>query len=125
MLFALECKVNLFSDARLVRVWKRSGDRFSDAIHKHDRFSGSSNMVWYGISLQGKMMLIFLTEGSSIAQTNIENVVVPHDCFNPMQDNARLHIVRSNISILQEANILVLLWPADALDFTALAKFSN
>lgn len=61
VLFTDECKVKFSSDDRRTRVWRISGERFSDpCIHERDRYGGPNVMVWGGISLHGKTDLVFL-----------------------------------------------------------------
>lgn len=126
VLFTDESKVKFFSDDRRVRVWRKEGERFSEAcIHGTDRFGGPSVMVWGGISLMGKTELVFLEEGTITAASYIERVIQPHvipfgqrigENFVFMQDNARAHTARITQRALSEANITVLPWPAMSPD---------
>lgn len=126
VLFTDECKVKFFSDDRRIRVWRREGERFSDAcIHESDRFGGPSVMVWGGISISGRTELVILNGGTITAQRYIEEVIRPHVIpyaqtigagFRLMHDNARPHTARATREALEEAGIPVLPWPANSPD---------
>lgn len=126
VLFTDESKVKFFSDDRRIRVWRREGERFSDAcIHESDRFGGPNVMVWGGISLSGRTELVILNEGTVTAQRYIEQVIRPYVVpfaqrigaeFKLMHDNARAHIARATREALDEAGIQVLPWPANSPD---------
>jgi hypothetical protein len=126
VLFTDESKVKFFSDDRRTRVWRREGERFSDAcIHESDRFGGPNVMVWGGISLSGRTELVILNQGTVIAQRYIEEVIRPHVVpfaerigtrFKLMHDNARAHTARATRTVLEEAEIQVLPWPANSPD---------
>lgn len=126
VLFTDECKVKFFSDDKRVRVWRRKGERFSDpCIHERDRYGGPNVMVWGGISLRGKTDLVFLNEGTVTSLSYIERIVRPYvipfaqqavDGFILIQDNARPHTARATLSVLEEANIQVMAWPANSPD---------
>lgn len=126
VLFTDECKVNYFSDDRRIRVWRRRGERFSEAcIHESDRFGGPNVMIWGGISLRGKTELAILNGGTVTAQRYIEEVIRPHVIpfaqqigpgFWLMQDNARPHTARATQAVLEESHIQALPWPANSPD---------
>lgn len=126
ILFTDECKVKFCSDDRRIRVWRRKGERFSDAcIHESNRFGGPSVMVWGGISLTGKTELVILSGGTVTAQRYVDEVIRPHVVpfaqrmgpgFMLMQDNARAHTARVTRDALQDAQISVLPWPANCPD---------
>lgn len=126
VLFTDECKVKFFSDDRRIRVWRREGERFSDAcIHESDRFGGPNVMVWGGISVSGRTELVILNEGTITAQRYIEEVIGPHVVpyaqrigarFHLMHDNARAHTARTTREAIEEAGIQVLPWPANSPD---------
>lgn len=126
VLFTDECKVKFFNDDRRIRVWRRRGERFSEAcIHEVDRFGGPNVMIWGGISLHGKTELAILNEGTVTAQRYIEEVVRPHVIpfaqragpgFILMQDNARAHTAQATRFVLEASQIQVLPWPANSPD---------
>ena len=126
VLFSDECKIKFNSDDRHIRVWRRTGERFSEpCIHERDRFGGPSVMVWGGINATGKTELVFFPDSRVTSDSYIEQVIRPHVIpfaqrlgrnFVFMHDNARPHVARATKQALREANIEVMDWPAISCD---------
>lgn len=126
VLFSDECKIKFHSDNRLIRVWRREGERFSEpCIHETDRYGGPSVMVWGGINLTGRTELVIFRDSRVTSESYIEQVIEPQVIpfahrlgpnFVLMDDNARPHVARATRLALQEANIEVMNWPAISPD---------
>ena len=83
MLFSDESRFQLeVSDGR-VRVWRRTGERYTDAcIVEHNRWGGSNVMVWGRISDQQRTLLVIFDVqpgrgNGGTAQRYIDNVLRP------------------------------------------------
>lgn len=64
VLFSDETKVMVDSSDKRKHVYRRRGERFSDAcVNEVDRWGRASTMIWAGISYQGKTDLVFLNDG--------------------------------------------------------------
>ena len=89
-----------FTDRR-ARVWRMPNERFAPVcVAEHDRFGGSSFMVWAGISAQGKMDLHVIDNSTLMALRYVNEIldvyVRPYagafgENFILMDDNARTH----------------------------------
>ena len=127
VLFTDESRFTLQKTDGRVRVYRRRGERYTDAcVTEADRFRRGSVMVWGGIKMDGKLGLVIIP-GNLNAQTYrqdvLQNVVVPyvnghanHVVFQ--QDNARPHVARVNMRYLQNNNIDVLEWPSVSPDLS-------
>lgn len=121
VLFSDESRFNLqFADGR-IRVWRRQGERFSDAcVIQHDRFGGGSVHVWGGFSFNHRLPLnIFRTNVNAITYINhvLQPLVVPafrthQELTLFQQDNARAHTALRTQQYLEAENITTLPWPA-------------
>lgn len=111
-------------DGRL-RVWRRPGERYSQAaIQEVDRFGNGSVMVWGGISIDHRTELVVIN-GRLNARQYIDQVLDNHvlpmaaeigDGFVLMQDNARPHTAEVTRTFLQNHRIQVMDWPAISPD---------
>ena len=134
-LFTDESKFQVdFCDKRQ-HVYRRRGERFSDAcVYEMDRFGRASTMVWGGISYYGVTPLVFIDDGQGVgAQRNADRrrggltadryvneilrpVVLPYLAIHPgmmlQQDNATPHTARVTRTFLQQNNVVTLPWPA-------------
>ena len=64
VLFTDETKVMVDSSDKRQNVYRRPGERFSDACVKEvDRWGRASTMIWAGISHRGKTDIVFLDNG--------------------------------------------------------------
>lgn len=60
------------------RVWRRPGERnLPQNVVQHDRFSGSSVMVWGRISMGGKTELVIIENGSLTGQRYTDEILRP------------------------------------------------
>jgi transposase len=126
VLFTDESRFCLNSPDGRVRVWRRTGERFSECTFiPRLSYGGGSVMVWAGISTQARTELAFIDGGSLTAQRYIEEVLANHvvpfapfigDNFMLMQDNARPHSAMCVTQYLEEVGINKLNWPACSPD---------
>lgn len=124
VLFSDQSRLNLsHADGRL-RVFRRKGERFSDAcVIEGDRFGGCGVMVWCGI-MGGRKTDLIIIRGNMNAQAYIDNVLRPtvvpfmqrHGPGILMHDNARPHTARVTQNFLAQNNVRVLAWPACSPD---------
>ena len=137
VLFTDETKVMVDSSDKRQNVYRRPGERFSDACVKEvDRWGRASTMIWAGISHMGKTDIVFLdngvgrggrrrARGGLTAQRYVAEVLrpvaVPYIRRNPnmvlQQDNARPHTARFTVDFLRRSNVQTLQnWPALSAD---------
>lgn len=138
VLFTDECKVMVDSSDKRQHVYRRRGERYSDACVKEvDRWGRASTMIWAGISYHGKTDLVFLNDGVGrgarrggrrggiTAQRYIDEVLRPvavpylrtHQGMLLQHDNARPHVARLTTQYLHNANVNVMdNWPALSAD---------
>ena len=101
-------------------------ERFAPVcVAEHDRFGGSSIMVWAGISAQGKKDLHVIDNGTLTVLRYVNEVldvyVRPYagaisENFILMDDNARAHTARITDQYLEQATIVRMEWPARSPD---------
>ena len=89
VLFMDECKVMVDSSDKRQHVYRRNGERFTDAcVREVDHLGRASTMIWAGISYCGKTDIVFLDNGRGrgvrqrvgrglTAQRYINNVLRP------------------------------------------------
>jgi transposase len=125
-LFTDECKFNVDSSDRRQNVYRRSGERFTDAcVIENNRWGGPSVMVWAGFTHHHKTRLVFLEYGRGrgrglTAQRYVDQVLQPiilpfltaHPGTILQQDNARPHSERLTQNFLAANNVQTLPWPA-------------
>ena len=121
ILFSDESRFCLkFSDGR-ARVYRRRGERFSDAcVLETDRFGGGSVMIWGGISHVERTDLKVIDGNLNAARYRdeiIAPIVLPflrrHRFSHVFQhDNARSHVARESMDFLNDNHIRTLPWPA-------------
>lgn len=126
VLFTDESRFSLRSPDGRERVWRRSGERYSQcAISPRVPFHGRSLMVWAGISIDARTDLVFLRGGTITAERYIveclEEFVVPYapfigQQFKLMHDNARPHVANVVNNYLDEVGIDRIVWPARSPD---------
>lgn len=127
VLFTDESRYCLSRADGRIRVWRRRGERYSDAcVLENNRWGGSSVMIWGGITLNQRIGPIFFRglgpgHGNGVtAQRYIDQVLRPHLLpfsqgrrnFTLQHDNARPHTARITANFLQQHNIQVMPWPA-------------
>ena len=120
VLFSDESRFTLEKADGRTRVYRRTGERFTDAcVTQVDRFRRGSVMVWGGISHAGKTALV-IVRGNLNAQKYRDDilapVVIPYLNAQPVpmtfqQDNARPHTARIKTGFLQANNVNVMAWP--------------
>jgi hypothetical protein len=126
ILFSDESRFSLkFSDGR-ARVYRRHGERFSDAcVLETDRFGGGSVMILGGISHVERTDLKVI-DGNLNAARYRDDIIAPialpflrrHRFSHVFQlDNARCHVARVSMDFLNDNNIRTLPWPALSPDF--------
>ena len=101
-MFSDESRFSLQRSDRRQRVYRRLGERYSDAcVQEVDRFGGGESvMVWGGISHGVKMPLVVI-QGNLTAIRYRDQVLMPHvlplvNAHNLtfQHDNARPHVAR-------------------------------
>ena len=127
VLFTDESRFTLtFNDGR-IRVWRRAGERFTDAtIRQHNRYGGGSVMVWAGISTNHRTPLHHI-EG------NLTGLRYRNEVLNPValpalnvigqqailqDDNARPHRAAVVNDFLQHQQVVRMDWPANSPDLS-------
>ena len=138
VMFNDESRFSLQRSARRQRVYRRLGERYSDAcVREVDRFGGGGSvMVWGGIShgvktplvvIQGNLtavryrdqvlMPLVVIQGNLTAVRYRDQVLMPHvlplvNAHNLtfQQDNARPHVARVCRDFLNQNNVQVLDW---------------
>ncbi|KAJ4446924.1 hypothetical protein ANN_13625 [Periplaneta americana] len=126
VLFTDESRFNLCSPDGRERVWRRTGERFSQCwISENVPYGGGGVMVWAGVCTDARTALVFVKNGRLIADRYINECLADHavpfgqfldDNFVLMHDNARPHIAHAVGDYLQEMLIHVLPWPARSPD---------
>ena len=119
VMFSDESRFSLQRSDRRQRVYRRLGERYSDAcIREVDRFGGGGSvMVWGGISYGVKTPLVVI-QGNLTAVRYRDQVLMPHvlplvNAHNLtfQHDNARPHVARVCRDFLNQNNVQVLDWP--------------
>ena len=131
VLFSDESRFTLEKADGRVRIYRRVGERYSDAcVTEVDRFRRGSVMVWGGINHQGKTDLVVI-RGNLNAQGYINDVLRPvvvpfiNNQNGPVifqQDNARPHTARVTTQFLQGNNINVMQWPSMSPDLSPIEQ---
>lgn len=133
VLFSDETRVCLYTNDRRRRVYRRQGERYTEACTVETvSYGGGSCMFWGGISVDGKTELVCVSrtgggrgQGSLTAQRYIAEILDPHvvpyaDVIGPgfqfMHDNARSHTALIVRDYLHAAGINVMDWPARSPD---------
>ena len=117
-LFTDESRFTLFRPDGRRRVYRRRGERFTDAcVLERDRFGGDPVMVWGRISLGLKSPLIVIAGNLTCVRYRDEilrPVAVPFVQQHYLifqQDNARPHVARVCKDFLDNHSINPLDWP--------------
>ena len=124
VLFTDESRFTLNKADGRMRVFRRVGERYSDACVKQVNRFQRGVMVWGGIKQDGKVGLVVI-RGNMNAQRYINDVLNPvvipyinnhagHVVFQ--HDNARPHAARVTTQYLQANNVDVMPWPAFSAD---------
>ena len=121
-----------------IRIWRRSGERFTQAnITERDSWGGESIMIWGAIGLNQRVgPVIFQNVGQGRgngvnAARYINQVLRPHVLpffqRHPQhlfqQDNARPHTARATQTFLRQNNINLLPHPARSPDLNPIEHF--
>ena len=122
VLFSSESRFNLhFNDGR-TRVYRRQGERFSDAtVSEYDRFGGGLVVVWAGVRVNQRTQLC-IVDGNPNAQRSVDDILQPvvvpfHGRMNQgtvLQDNALPHRGRVVNEFVRQFNIRRLDWPVNS-----------
>lgn len=129
VMFSDESRFGMYNDSRRIRVWRQPGrvNRLN-AVQEVHSFRGGTIMVWAGISIGGRTDLV-LIERNMTAQVYLEQVILPvvvpyagavGENFIFMQDNARPHVARIVMNVLEQQHISLLEWPAQSPDMNPL-----
>ena len=125
VLFSDESRFNLYHADGRRRVWRRVGERFSDvAVDRRVAHGGGGVMVWAGIA-HGQRTQLYFIEGNMNAQRYRDEILIPivvpfahlHDVIF-QQDNARPHVARVCMQLLEDEHMPVLQWPAFSPDMS-------
>lgn len=137
VLFTDESKIMVDSSDKRQHVYRRRGERFSDAcVREVDRWGRASIMIWAGVSYHGKTELVFLNDGvgrggrrvagrGMTARRYVDEVLEPvalpylqqHPGMTLQQDNARPHTARLTMDYLRDNNVAFIDdWPAQSAD---------
>lgn len=120
VIFSDESRFRLQRSDGRVRVYRRKGERFTDAcVVERDRFGGGSVMVWGGI-MGGHKTELVIVNGNLNAQEYVNQILQPvlipfiaqHGPAVFMHDNARPHTARVTRQFLQQNNVVTLEWPS-------------
>ena len=127
VLFSDECRVCVDRPDRRRCVWRRKGERYSNAcIMEGNRWGGASVMLWAAISTRHRTPLI-VVNGNLTAQRYVDQILRPvllqflqmhPDLPTFQQDNARPHSARLTQEFLAENNVNVMHWPANSPDLS-------
>jgi len=127
VLFTDESRFRLSHSDGRVRVYRRPGERYSDAaVVEHDRWGGPSVMVWAGIAFNCRTELVVLDgnlTGQRYRDEVLDAVTIPfmrrHQHLAYLQqDNARPHVARIVQAYLQTQQVQTLPWPAFSPDLS-------
>ncbi|KAI5695774.1 hypothetical protein M8J75_003330 [Diaphorina citri] len=126
VLFSDETRVCLNSPDGRERVWRRRGERFTDAcMSEREPYGGGSVMFWAGISSEGRTELVSVPSPTLNAERYVTDILEEHVVplsriqgtdFILMHDNARPHVAARVTQFLQEARIGTLPHPAISPD---------
>lgn len=129
VLFTDETRIQLHRADGRRRVWRRRGERYTDAcIIERNTWGGGSIHVWAGITLTHKTPLVIFNRNVT-ANIYVNNVLRPvaipfmnqhfpnGDCTY-QHDNAPPHTARVTRQLLQQSNVDVLPWPALSPDMS-------
>ena len=118
-MFSDESRFSLQLSDRRQRVYRRLGERYSDAcVREVDRFGGGGSvMVWGWISHGMKTPLVVIQGNLTVVRYR-DQVLMPHvlplvNAHNLtfQHDNARPHVARVCRDFLNQNNVQVLDWP--------------
>lgn len=125
VLFTDESRFNLSHSDGRARVYRRKGERYTDAcVLQRNRFGGGSVMIWGGI-MGGRKTRLVVVNGNLNAQGYINQILAPEAIpfiqrhgarVTLQQDNARPHTARVTQRYLRQNNVNVLPWPANSPD---------
>ncbi|KAK7116864.1 hypothetical protein V1264_002470 [Littorina saxatilis] len=108
-----------------IRVWRRRGERFAEgAVLERQRFGGGSVMVWGGISTRLRTPLYHVVgnlTGVRYQNEILQPLVVPAlQAIGPrailQDDNAPPHLSAAVNTVIQQARVNRMLWPANSPD---------
>lgn len=127
VLFTDESRFHLDSFDGRQRVYRRPGERFSDAcVIQRNAWGGGSVMVWGGMTTHGRTPLVVIDgnlTGVRYRDIVIQQHVLPfingqQRHVTLQQDNARPHIAHVVMDFLRQNNVDVLPWPAVSPDLS-------
>ena len=103
VMFTDESHFHVSTCDRLVRAWRRVGERYTDCnIAEHDRFDGGSVMFWCGICYDGRTEMYRVNGGSITALRYIDKILDPiiRPFLGAMGDNAFWYKIMSDLILL-------------------------
>ena len=121
VIFTDESRFNLSTNDGRIRVWRRQGERYTDAtVLEHDRYGGGSVMVWGGINHHHRTPLYRVDgnlTGIRYRDEILRPLVIPAlQAIGPnavfMDDNAPCHRSRIVNNFIQANNVTRMVWPA-------------
>ncbi len=130
VLFTDESRFTLSTCDRRERVWRTRGECYAacNIVH-HDRFGGGSVMVWGGISMEGRIDLYLLDNGTLTAIRYWDEILGPivrpyagavGPGFLLVHDNARPHVARVCRQFLEDEGIDTTEWPPRSPDLNSI-----
>ena len=130
ILFTDEVKIRLHGNDGRGRVYRRRGERFSDAcVHERDRFGGASVLIWAGISMYSKTPVVEIRGTLTAARYQneiLQPVCIPHlrgNRLRLMQDGATSHTALGTRNMLTANRVNVMPWPSRSPDLNPLENF--
>ena len=134
VLFPDESLSNLhFNDGRK-RVYRRQGERFSDAtVSEYDRFGGGLVVVWAGVTMNQRTRLCIF-DGNLNTQRSVDDILQPvvvpflgrmNQGAVLQDDNVLPHRGRVVNEFIRQFNIRRLDWPANSPDFNPIEHIGD
>ena len=127
VMFSDESRFHIDSSDGRARVYRRPGERYSDAcVVQRTRFGGGSVMVWGGITCHDRTPL-YVIQGNLTAVRYRDEILrpfvlpliqAPGRNVTFQHDNARPHVARVVNEFLAHNNVHTLPWPAVSPDLS-------